>query len=41
MNEEDSDRGISVPRSGRTAVSSHAGRGAAYGMPGERIEDSA
>lgn len=38
---EDNDWGISVPRSASTAIPSNADRGAAYGMPGERIEDNA
>jgi pyruvate dehydrogenase E1 component alpha subunit len=38
---EDNDWGISVPRSASTSVPSNAARAAAYGMPGERIEDNA
>lgn len=38
---EDNDWGISVPRSASTAVPDNAVRAAAYGMPGERIEDNA
>lgn len=37
---EDNDWGISVPRSASTAVPSNADRAAAYGIPGERIEDN-
>lgn len=37
---EDNDWGISVPRSVSTAVASNAARGAAYGMPAERVEDN-
>lgn len=37
---EDNDWGISVPRSASTAVPSNALRGAAYGIPAERIEDN-
>ena len=37
---EDNDWGISVPRSVSTAIGSNADRAAAYGMPGERIEDN-
>ena len=37
---EDNDWGISVSRSASTAVPSNAERAAAYGMPGERIEDN-
>jgi len=37
---EDNDWGISVPRSASTAVSSNADRAAAYGIPGERVEDN-
>ncbi len=37
---EDNDWGISVPRSVSTAVGSNADRAAAYGIPGERIEDN-
>lgn len=36
---EDNDWGISVPRSASTAVDSNAARGAAYGMPAERVEN--
>jgi acetoin:2,6-dichlorophenolindophenol oxidoreductase subunit alpha len=38
---EDNDWGISVPRSASTAIPNNAHRAAAYGMPGERIEDNA
>lgn len=38
---EDNDWGISVPRSASTSVPSNALRGAAYGMPAERVEDNA
>jgi pyruvate dehydrogenase E1 component alpha subunit len=38
---EDNDWGISVPRSASTSVPSNAARAAAYGMPGERVEDNA
>ncbi len=38
---EDNDWGISVPRSASTSVPSNAVRGAAHGMPGERVEDNA
>ena len=37
---EDNDWGISVPRDASTAIPSNADRAAAYGMPGERIEDN-
>jgi TPP-dependent pyruvate/acetoin dehydrogenase alpha subunit len=37
---EDNDWGISVPRSASTSVPSNAVRAAAYGMPGERVEDN-
>ena len=37
---EDNDWGISVPRDASTAVPSNADRAAAYGMPGERVEDN-
>jgi pyruvate dehydrogenase E1 component alpha subunit len=37
---EDNEWGISVPRAASTAVSSNAVRGAAYDMPGERVEDN-
>ena len=37
---EDNDWGISVPRQASTAVSSNAARAAAYGIPGERVEDN-
>jgi pyruvate dehydrogenase E1 component alpha subunit len=37
---EDNDWGISVPRAASTAVDSNAARAAAYGMPGERVEDN-
>ncbi len=36
---EDNDWGISVPRSVSTAVGSNADRAAAYGIPGERVEN--
>jgi pyruvate dehydrogenase E1 component alpha subunit len=36
---EDNDWGISVPRSASTSVASNADRAAAYGMPGERVEN--
>ena len=36
---EDNDWGISVPRSSSTAVTSNADRAAAYGIPGERVEN--
>ncbi|HEY0774641.1 MAG TPA: thiamine pyrophosphate-dependent dehydrogenase E1 component subunit alpha [Nocardioidaceae bacterium] len=36
---EDNDWGISVPRSASTAVPSNAVRAAAYGIPGERVEN--
>ncbi len=38
---EDNDWGISVPRAASTAVPSNAVRAAAYGIPGERVEDNA
>lgn len=38
---EDNDWGISVPRGASTAIPSNADRAAAYGMPGERVEDNA
>ncbi len=38
---EDNDWGISVPRSASTSVPSNADRGAAYGIPGARVEDNA
>ncbi len=38
---EDNDWGISVPRSSSTSVPSNAVRAAAYGIPGERVEDNA
>jgi TPP-dependent pyruvate/acetoin dehydrogenase alpha subunit len=38
---EDNDWAISVPRSASTAVPSNAARGAAYGIPAERIENDA
>ncbi len=38
---EDNDWGISVPRSASTSVPSNAVRAAAYGIPGERVEDNA
>ncbi len=37
---EDNDWGISVPRSASTSVPSNAARAAAYGMPGERVENN-
>ncbi|HET8601652.1 MAG TPA: thiamine pyrophosphate-dependent dehydrogenase E1 component subunit alpha [Segeticoccus sp.] len=37
---EDNDWGISVPRDASTAVDSNAARAAAYGIPGERVEDN-
>jgi acetoin:2,6-dichlorophenolindophenol oxidoreductase subunit alpha len=37
---EDNDWGISVPRDVATAVDSNAVRAAAYGIPGERVEDN-
>ncbi|HQR26838.1 MAG TPA: thiamine pyrophosphate-dependent dehydrogenase E1 component subunit alpha [Nocardioides sp.] len=37
---EDNDWAISVPRAGSTAIPSNADRAAAYGMPGERVEDN-
>ena len=37
---EDNDWGISVPRAASTAISSNADRAAAYGIPGQRIEDN-
>src|SRR5512144_1501776 len=37
---EDNDWGISVPRSVSTAIGSNADRAAAYGIPGERVEDN-
>ena len=37
---EDNDWGISVPRAASTAVPSNATRAAAYGMPGERVENN-
>jgi pyruvate dehydrogenase E1 component alpha subunit len=36
---EDNDWGISVPRAASTAVGSNAVRAAAYGIPGERVEN--
>jgi pyruvate dehydrogenase E1 component alpha subunit len=36
---EDNDWGISVPRSASTAIASNAARAAAYGIPGERVEN--
>jgi pyruvate dehydrogenase E1 component alpha subunit len=36
---EDNDWGISVPRKASTAIGSNADRAAAYGMPGERVEN--
>jgi pyruvate dehydrogenase E1 component alpha subunit len=37
---EDNDWGISVSRDASTAVASNADRAAAYGIPGERVEDN-
>ena len=37
---EDNDWAISVPRQASTAIASNAERAAAYGIPGERIEDN-
>ena len=37
---EDNDWAISVPRSASTAVGSNADRAAAYGIPGDRVEDN-
>ena len=37
---EDNDWAISVPRDASTAITSNADRAAAYGMPGQRIEDN-
>ncbi len=37
---EDNAWGISVPRSASTSVKSNADRAAAYGIPGERVEDN-
>jgi pyruvate dehydrogenase E1 component alpha subunit len=37
---EDNDWAISVPRSASTAIGSNAERAAAYGIPGERVEDN-
>jgi acetoin:2,6-dichlorophenolindophenol oxidoreductase subunit alpha len=37
---EDNDWGISVPRRVSTAIASNAARAAAYGIPGERVEDN-
>jgi pyruvate dehydrogenase E1 component alpha subunit len=37
---EDNDWGISVPRVASTAIPSNADRAAAYGIPGERVEDN-
>jgi acetoin:2,6-dichlorophenolindophenol oxidoreductase subunit alpha len=37
---EDNDWAISVPRDGSTAIPNNADRAAAYGMPGERVEDN-
>lgn len=36
---EDNDWGISVPRKASTAIGSNADRAAAYGIPGERVEN--
>ena len=36
---EDNDWGISVPRAASTAIGSNADRAAAYGIPGERVEN--
>lgn len=38
---EDNDWAISVPRRASTPVASNADRAAAYGIPGERVEDNA
>lgn len=37
---EDNDWGISVPRNASTAIPNNADRAAAYGMPGERVENN-
>ena len=37
---EDNDWAISVPRDASTAIASNADRAAAYGIPGQRIEDN-
>jgi pyruvate dehydrogenase E1 component alpha subunit len=37
---EDNDWAISVPRDAATAIGSNADRAAAYGIPGQRIEDN-
>lgn len=37
---EDNDWGISVPREGSTSIPNNADRAAAYGIPGERVEDN-
>lgn len=37
---EDNDWAISVPRGAATAIPSNADRAAAYGIPGERVEDN-
>ena len=37
---EDNDWAISVPRDASTAIASNAARAAAYGIPGQRIEDN-
>lgn len=37
---EDNDWGISVPRDQSTAIPNNADRAAAYGIPGERVEDN-
>jgi TPP-dependent pyruvate/acetoin dehydrogenase alpha subunit len=37
---EDNDWAISVPRSASTAIPSNADRAAAYGIPGQRVEDN-
>jgi pyruvate dehydrogenase E1 component alpha subunit len=37
---EDNEWGISVPRTASCAIDSNADRAAAYGMPGERVEDN-
>ncbi|WP_022885603.1 thiamine pyrophosphate-dependent dehydrogenase E1 component subunit alpha [Glaciibacter superstes] len=37
---EDNDWGISVPRAQSTSVTSNADRGAAYGIPGVRVEEN-
>jgi TPP-dependent pyruvate/acetoin dehydrogenase alpha subunit len=37
---EDNDWGISVPRTASTSATSASARGAAYGIPGERVEEN-